>query len=307
MYYFIVNRKSRTGKAKKIWEKVEAELKRRKVEYEAYLTEYAGHASVMADQICGEDDSVKKIVVFGGDGTVNEVVNGIEDYRNVILGYVPSGSSNDLARSMGIPRDSLEALDRVLNSKNLIYIDHGQIDFCDGNPTRRFAVSAGIGFDAAVCKEAMHSTVKEILNRLGLGKLTYVGIAVRQILSGAMFDAQITVNDNKKHTVRNVFFMTAMNQKYEGGGLPMAPQADPTDGLLSVCLVHGIPRWKILLMFPTIFAGKHVLVKGIDTFNCKSVELQASRQMGVHTDGEVGIQRSRVKMSIYPDKIRMMQ
>ena len=87
----------------------------------------------------------------------------------------------------------------------------------------------------------------------------------------------------------------------------MAPQADPTDGLLSVCLVHGIPRWKILLMFPTIFAGKHVLVKGIDTFNCKSVELQASRQMDVHTDGEVGIQRSRVKMSIYPDKIRMMQ
>lgn len=307
MFYFIVNVKSRAGKAKRIWKRVEQELVKQKVEYKSYFTGYAGHASVLADQICEEDeDVIKKIVVVGGDGTVNEVINGIADYNQVVLGYIPSGSSNDLARGLGIPRDPLAALEHILHAKTYRYIDHGQINYFDENPPRRFAVSSGIGFDASVCKEAMHSRFKNVLNCFGLGKLTYAGIALRQILSSSRLELQVIYNDAKKCRYKNVFFLAAMIQKYEGGGLPMAPAADPSDGLLSVCLVHGMSKWKVLFCFPLIFFGKHVLVKGIEIVNCSSVEIRSLKPADVHTDGEVGIPRSHIRMSLYPDKIRMI-
>lgn len=306
MYYFIVNLKSKTGKAKRIWKRIEEELNKQSVEYKSYITEYAGHASVLADQICEEDDVIKKIVIVGGDGTVNEVINGIADYNQVVLGYIPSGSSNDLARGLGISRDPLTALNHILNANTYRYVDHGQINFFDDNPPRRFAVSSGIGFDASVCKEALHSRFKDVLNRFGLGKLTYAGIALRQIFSSPRLELQVIYNDTKKCRYRNVFFLAGMIQKYEGGGLPMAPKADPCDGLISVCLVHSLPKWKVFFCFPLIFFGMHVLVKGIEIVNCRSVEIRSLKPANVHTDGEVGIPRNHVKLSLYPDKIRMM-
>ena len=306
MYYFIVNTRSKTGKAGRIWKKVESELKKKKIEYRAYLTEYAGHASVLADRICEENDGVKRIVVVGGDGTVNEVINGIADYNQVLLGYIPSGSSNDLARGLGISSDPLTALKHILHSGSCRYIDNGQVDFFDENPPRRFAVSSGIGFDASVCKEALHSGMKAVLNRAGFGKLTYAGIAVKQILSSPRLELQVTYNDSRRVRYRNAFFLAAMNQKYEGGGLPMAPGADPADGMLSVCVVHGLPKWKICVLFPLIFFGKHVLARGVDMINCTSAEIRSQKYTNVHTDGEVGIPRNHIRISLYPDKLRMM-
>ena len=306
MYYFIVNIKSKTGKAGRIWRKVESELRKRGVEYRAYMTEYAGHASVLADRICEENDGLKRIVVVGGDGTVNEVINGIADYNQVVLGYIPSGSSNDLAKGLGISADSLTALRHILFAGSCRYIDNGQVDFFDDNPPRRFAVSSGVGFDASVCKEALHSGMKAVLNRAGLGKLTYAGIAVKQILSSSKLDLQVTYNDCKRIRYRNAFFLAAMNQRYEGGGLPMAPGADPADGMLTVCVVHGLPKWKICILFPLIFFGKHILAEGVDTIHCTSVEVRSLKHTDVHTDGEVGIPRNHIRISLYPDKLRMM-
>lgn len=86
----------------------------------------------------------------------------------------------------------------------------------------------------------------------------------------------------------------------------MAPHADPTDGKLSVCIVHGLSKLKVFILMPSIFFGKHVNFKGVETFDCSTIEIITDRDLAVHTDGEISDICSHVKVSIIPEKIRMI-
>ena len=121
MYYFIVNLTSRTGKAAKTWHQLKLELDQREVAYKAYVSEYPGHATRLAKMICNKADKDIRLIVVGGDGTANEVINGMEHFEKVTFGYIPSGSGNDLGRGLGISaKDPLEALQRILEAEQEI-------------------------------------------------------------------------------------------------------------------------------------------------------------------------------------------
>jgi YegS/Rv2252/BmrU family lipid kinase len=307
MYHFIINPKSSSGKGIRHWWTVKDELDRQNIAYTAEFTKQEGHAIELAEQICSENEGIKNIVVLGGDGTLNEVINGIVNFDDVTLGYIPSGSSNDLARSLGIPKDPLKSLSNVLKPNKFIYLDYGEITFLDNDiKPRRFGCSSGIGYDAGVCEEVQRSALKKRLNRFGAGKFIYLAIAVKQLFSIKLQDATITVDRIKTNKYKKVLLVSNMIHKYEGGGLKMAPEADPTDGKLSICLVHGIPRAVMALVFPSILFGKHVKVKGVETFNCSDIEIQLDRKFAVHTDGEVPAFSSHIKVSCIPSRIRMI-
>jgi YegS/Rv2252/BmrU family lipid kinase len=307
MYHFIINPKSSSGKGIRHWWTVKDELDRQNITYTADFTKQEGHAIKLAAKICQENQGIKNIVVLGGDGTLNEVINGIVNFDDVTLGYIPSGSSNDLARSLGIPKDPLKSLSNVLKPNKFIYLDYGEITFLDNDiKPRRFGCSSGIGYDAGVCEEVQRSALKKRLNRFGAGKFIYLAIAVKQLFSIKLQDATITVDRIKTNKYKKVLLVSNMIHKYEGGGLKMAPEADPTDGKLSICLVHGIPRAVMALVFPSILFGKHVKVKGVETFNCSDIEIQLDRKFAVHTDGEVPAFSSHIKVSCIPSRIRMI-
>ena len=97
MYYFIINPKSKTGKGLKIWYSVKDKLDELHISYKYYFTHYEFHSTKIAEDICRKNKGMKKIVVLGGDGTINEVINGIRSYEDVMLGYLPTGSSNDFS------------------------------------------------------------------------------------------------------------------------------------------------------------------------------------------------------------------
>ena len=96
MYYFIINPASQSGRGYKIWKKIEQRLVRDGVEYQAYLTEYAGQATEYARKLTSHCKEARVIVVVGGDGTMNEVVDGIVSCDMVTLGYIPVGTGSDL-------------------------------------------------------------------------------------------------------------------------------------------------------------------------------------------------------------------
>ena len=102
MYYFIVNPGSRSGRGKAVWQIVEGILEREKVEYRVFFTAYRYHATKLAREITSQKEKLT-LVTVGGDGTVNEVVDGIQDFSRVTFGYIPTGSSNDFARSLRLP------------------------------------------------------------------------------------------------------------------------------------------------------------------------------------------------------------
>lgn len=306
MFHFIINPKSRTGKGIKVWEIVKKELDSRAIEYSSHFTHYEFHATKIAKDICKRYNGIKNIVVLGGDGTINEVLNGITSYEDIILGYIPSGSSNDLARSLGISKDPLDALSRILDTKYYKYLDYGVIDLPEKNTTKRFAVSTGMGFDAAISYEALTSKIKTVLNKIKLGKLTYVIIAIKQIINYKPVDGEIIVDHDKSFFYPNIFFVASMIHPYEGGGFAMAGKANPTDGKLSVCVIYNIHKLKALIILPAILFNMHTHIKGVQVFECDSLEIKTKEKLVIHTDGEFAGRLKTINVSCVKEGLRMI-
>ena len=325
MYYVIVNPASRSGRGTKIWAMLEPELKRKKIAYKAFISREAGHVTVLVRELSSSllminPEITIKLIVLGGDGTLNEVLQGITDFSRVQIGYIPTGSSNDLARDLSLPKDPLKILELILSCREPSLMDLGCLTYeqmsgqysrqhaCDGPAERRryFAVSCGIGLDAAVCEEALASKFKNILNKAGLGKLTYLTIALKQLIMARKISCTITLTDHRVITIPRFLFVAGMIHQYEGGGFKFCPGADPGDGLIDLCAVGNIPKWLILLALPTAFSGKHYRFKGIERYGASRVRLKTSAPLWVHTDGEVTMKSNCIVMTCEKKKLQLL-
>lgn len=288
MHYFIINPNSRSGAGKETWRLLRRELALQKVPYKAYLTEYVGHAIKLAAMLSdkGTEDEPACIVAVGGDGTLQEVITGIRSFENVYFGYIPTGSGNDFCRSMQLPSKALDALDVILKKERILFMDVPKIT-CGGRSSR-FGISAGIGYDAAVCQEVAVSPLKKRLNKFGLGKLIYLLIALKQLLFTVPKGMTLELDGNRRYHYDQVYFAAAMNQQYEGGGFKFCPKARPDDGILDVILVEGVSRLKILFCLPLALFGRLNHIRGIHFFRCKSIHIHSSVPRALHKDGESG-------------------
>lgn len=303
MYFFIVNPKSRSGRGQKIWNLLEAELLQRNVIYEVFFTEYPHHATDIARNLTSGGDFLN-IIILGGDGTINEFLCGVDDLSKITLGYIPTGSSNDFARDLKLPTDPHEALHIILNPKKYTYKDVGVVSYPSGD--RRFSVSTGMGFDAAVCFEALRSKIKDFLNKVKLGKLTYAGIALRQLHLHKAFPCDLILDDYKKVTFKKCFFVAFMIHKYEGGGFKFCPQADYQDGYIDICVVEDIQKLKALLMLPIAYIGLPVKLKEVHNYKCKTAFLSTPNLMPVHADGESCEYQNQISVTCLKQKIRVI-
>ena len=289
MYHIIVNPASRSGKGQKLWEEiVKPYLAKEKIDYIPHFSDKPGEVATLTAQLSKDTSSENPIhlIILGGDGTFNEAVQGIRDFSSVILGYIPTGSSNDLARDLLIPRNPALAVRQAFNSTNIHKMDVGCVTFNDGS-SRRFTVSCGMGFDAAVCVEVNGSRFKAALNNIGLGKLAYLSIAIKQLLTAKSVTCELTL-DGKKITKKKLLFIAAMIHRYEGGGFLFGPNAIDHDGIFDICSVRNLlPKWMILLCLPSAFWGKHYLFPGIDPLTAEKIHIKTSAPLWIHTDGEV--------------------
>lgn len=300
MYYFIINPKSRTGRGKQIWDYVKKKIDSLQIQYYFFYTKHAGHATELATFICNKFHKQKNIVVLGGDGTLNEVINGVTCFDDVCLSYIPSGSSNDFARSLHIPNDVDKALTIALTPEKQVTVDIGEVQLLnlDGSlkSQRRFAVSCGLGYDASICYEALNSKLKRLLNKFHLGKLTYGLIAAKQVFCYRFVSGDLIVDGALRGHYDQILFIVGMVHPYEGGGAKLAPQADYKDQKLSVCFVHNLKRWQVFCLLPTAFIAQHTRFAGVEVFDCENFELIQDVEKVTHTDGEYGGTTTRIKM-----------
>lgn len=303
MYAFIVNPHSRSGEGQKTWEEIHLLLEKNHIPFEVYFTRYQKHATTIMKSLTS-DSVTRTVIVLGGDGTINEVINGIEDFKHLTLGYIPTGSGNDFARGYSLPSNPKEALDYILHSPHIHYMDIGEVSY--KNKKRRFAVSCGIGYDAGICHEAVVSKIKPVLNRVHLGKLTYALIAVRQWLFLTPYECTIMLNHSETHHFSHCYFVSAMNHRYEGGGVQFAPHADPEDRLLSICAVADVPKWRLLLVLAAALFGKHTHLKGSHLYNCETISIQYGGAMPVHTDGEPVFLQKDISVSCLSERLRII-
>ena len=297
MYHILINPASRSGKGMQIWRnQVEPALQRGNISYRPYFSKKAGDTARIAEEITSHTSGPLSLIILGGDGSINEALQGISNTSRITLGYIPTGSGNDLARDLGIPANSREALDLILHSGKPHTMDLGIVTYPDGR-IRRFAVSCGMGFDAAVCEEVMHSKLKKIMNKLGLGKLTYLGVALKQLFSAKAVSGTLILEDGTSVGIRNMLFTACMLHRFEGGGFQFAPDADANDGILNLCVVDNVPKLLILFALPTAFKGNHYRFKGITPYRARMLTRETPLPLWVHTDGEVTRKSNRICVS----------
>ena len=308
MVHVIFNPAARTGQGQKLWESsVRPYLMRNRITYTLHTTERSGDEARIAEEIMNtETERPIRVVLLGGDGSINGFLQGVADPSQMILGFVPLGSGNDLARSLKIPSNPEKALDIIFSSGTPVATDLGEIVYADGK-VRRFIVSCGIGFDAAVCEEVMRSPLKNFLNKIGLGKLTYMGIAIKQILSIKREHGTLTLENGKVISLRKTLFVAGMNQPFEGGGFKFAPKAVDSDGLLNICCIDRIPRALILFALPFGLAGWHYIFPGITAYETPEFEIKVSGSLWVHTDGEVEQTADYLKVRVRPRALLVMK
>lgn len=307
-YHIIINPASRSGKGLRIWkEQVEPVLLRENIPYQYHFSEKSGDVAKLTSEILSaRTDIPVNLILLGGDGTVNEALQGIPDpswaSSHVTLGYIPTGSSNDLARDIGVPTSPAAALDLILHTGRALPMDLGLVTFPDGGK-RFFIVSTGIGYDAAVCEEILHSKLKKVMNRIGLGKLTYLGIALKQLFATKAVSARLTLDGGEPVDIGKMLFTACMNHRFEGGGFMFCPDADDGDGILDLCSAGNLPKLRILFALPTAFKGQHYRFKGITPYKAKEITIETASSMWVHTDGEVIRQSDKIMVSCKPHAI----
>jgi len=318
MYHIIINPASRSGHGKKIWkEVVKPTLNEQNVPYQAYFSEKAGDVAKLAHNIAAAhasatdaDNEYCKIIILGGDGTVNEALQGIPTGTKAEIGYIPTGSSNDLARDLGISKDPVSALENILNAhahpeNSIVKMDRGIVT--SGDKTVSFAVSCGLGFDAAVCAEANNSKIKKTLNKLKLGKLTYLGIALKQLFAAKKVACDLYLDDAEPIHIKKYLFAASMIHRYEGGGFNFCPTADYSDGTFDLCVVGNLPKLVILLALPTAFFGKHYWFPGVNHYRAKKIRIETSSLLWMHTDGEAHKKCDSLEISCIREDIRFIR
>ena len=321
MYHIIVNPASKTGKGKRIWSDLEPILVDNGVDYKVYFSKKPGHVMELVHDLtgyslAGSPEAVLNLIVLGGDGTLNEVLQGIKDFDRVNIGYIPTGS-----RDLKLPVDPAECLKNILNCKIPVKMDLGYLEY-EGDPVdfvkkgsssaiperkRYFDVSMGIGYDAAVCIEAMSSPIKKALNRIGIGKLAYLFIALKQLIKTETVDAELILDDKEPIKLDRFLLAACMIHKYEGGGFKFCPGADYQDGIIDICTAYGISKLTILRGLPLALKGKHFSIKGIEKYSAQKIHIKVSKPCWVHTDGEVSMKNDSVTIQCLKQKINLLK
>ncbi|MDE7436743.1 MAG: diacylglycerol kinase family lipid kinase [Lachnospiraceae bacterium] len=306
MYHFIVNITSGSGKSRKVWQELQDYLTEHKIRYQAHFTEYEGHGAKLARHICSMEKEHIYLIVVGGDGSLNEVINGMHDFHKIRFGYIPTGSGNDFARGMGLKGTPTEHLERILKAGRVTTpVDLGMVRWGDGKE-KLFAISSGVGIDAEVCRQALHSRLKKVLNRIGLGSLTYVCLTVKSLFTMATASVEVKFDDEEWRRIDKMIFVAGMNQYCEGGGVPMAPKANAMDGRLSVCCVWGIPRWKAFFLLPVLVLGRHEKLKGFEIVACQRFAVRIDQEMVLHADGEYCGDIHEAEFICLPEKLHIL-
>jgi len=284
MYIFIVNPTSGSGKGKKKYHQISKSKHFSQIDSRCFFTAYSGHAEEIAQRLRTDfSEPVTCVIVIAGDGTMHEVLNGLGS-SSYSVAYIPAGSGNDFARGCQINGSPVKIFERIINDSRsqpywlgTFHTNHSR--------DRYFINNIGFGFDAEISETVNRSVYKKMLNKVGLGKISYIIALILVLLRYKPMNLEITA-DGRRRKLRGCWMLTITNHPYYGGGMKIIPGAVIQPGKLPVLVIHSISKWKVLALFMTVFTGKHVRFKEVELFQAERLEIKPERKIVYQTDGQ---------------------
>jgi YegS/Rv2252/BmrU family lipid kinase len=278
----IVNPAAGAGKTGKLWPRIMSVFQGHGLRFEHDMTEAPGHAIELARTAAKNGYDI--VVSVGGDGTINEIVNGLYASGSIgdaLLGIVSTGTGGDYIRTAGIPRHYEDACRCFLQPKKRT-VDLGIVEYAKngGREERLFVNFAGMGFDAEIVRRTTQQFKK-------LGALpSYLMGTFATLVSYA--NKKISLVIDGKEEEKRVCTVIMNNGKYGGGGMFTAPGADLDDGLLDVLIVGDLSKPDLLRSLPRIYKGTHLTHPKVSLKKAKEIEVKSlSERMHLQADGEL--------------------
>ncbi len=292
---FIVNPAARGGRAHGLEALVrEARAARPGLEVEFAVTDAAGHATLLARDLAAAGSD--PIVAVGGDGTVHEVANGVVGHPGSVptLGVIPVGTGNDFARSVGIPTGLRDAVAVAVGGAGVPRV----IDVARCND-RYFVGVAGAGLDATVA-----NAVNRAPRQMKIGALPFVWYTLREVMRKRSVELVVELDGGAIVRQRSLL-ASVSNCRFSGGGMQLAPGAEPDDGLLDVCLVGDAPRRDVIRLLPRVFSGGHIGHPMVSIHRSTRVRISGPAHVQAQADGEL-IGGLPLEISVVPRALRVL-
>jgi diacylglycerol kinase (ATP) len=298
----IVNPNAGSGRGKKDWNKISSLLEKEGMVFSVKFTGKKEDAISFTKN--GIESGYRKIITVGGDGTLNEVVNGVLLNTTcppveISLGLIPVGTGNDWGKMFGIPSDYKKAVEIIREGKEMIH-DAGIVSYSsdEGIKTRYFINIAGLGFESAVVKRTNFQK-----DHGHSGKLIYFYNLLLSLLAYRNTKTEIEI-DGELVTV-NLFSLNIGNGRYCGGGMRQTPDALPDDGLLDVTIIGDIGKIEIIRKLQLLYDGTILSHPKISGFRAKKIKVTSGCDVWVEADGE-SLGHTPAEFGILPSAIKII-
>lgn len=272
------------------------------IRYTIHTSDGTGKGCEIARELCA--NGIRHLMIFGGDGSINEVVNGIYESgintEDVCLAIVPLGTGNDFCRTLGYPKQTSEFLP-FMEKAEFIPTDVGIVEsVVNGEITsrRRFINIAGFAFDAAVINETVKGKPKLFPNAVYLMKLVKVLFSYKA--------TRVNVTTAEGSYSEKIFTIACGNAQYNGNGMHQVPMADPHDGLLDLVTIRDLSPLKVVANVKNLFSGKHITMQEVKVTHTPYVELSSDKPLLGEVEGEM-LTTGDYRIRIEDKKIKILQ
>lgn len=302
-WFVIVNPVAGSGRGLVDFPQISRLLRNNDIHHDAVFTEHKYHATELT--VSAANQGYRRIIVVGGDGTLNEVVNGLFIQKavkphQILLAVIAVGTGNDWVRTFGIPSHYSEAI-RAIREERSFLQDVGTITYTEAHytQTRYMANVAGLGFDAFVISTYNHLKVKGYK-----GKWLYLFSILRSYFRYKSAGVKIRVDG--KVIFNDLMFSLAIGIcKFNGGGVQQLPNALADDGLLDLTIFKPIHWWHIIFRLQKLFNGSIYDIGHVIHAQGRNVRIEASPMLSLETDGEL-FGETPVEINVVPRAIQVV-
>lgn len=286
----IANHFAGSGRGKKITLQTEAYLQEKRIPYQFHQTEYPGHASLLAPRLAASlNPGTDRLLVIGGDGTLHEAITGLKEQGSSFpVGYLPAGTGNDFARTIGLLQKPEQYLERILQAATPQEMECFTYSSSEGTRTGIGLNSMGLGFDGMVMKIlSQDNGSQKLLASWKMDRLIYLVGLARAFLKRQAFRAEVIV-DGKKLLFDNLFLIAAMKHPYFGGGIKLNPLAAPNNHELALVAITNVSFPVILRLLPKVLTtGTHIHSSHFTHLPGRDIEIRLLDPQYGQVDGEL--------------------